>query len=189
MRPEGKRRQYFIEPSFQFKFIMKFCVIVLVSSLLTGAVLFHIFQGSTTVAIENTKIVVKSTADFIFPGLLATLALVAGCSALVAAILSLVSSHKISGPIFRIQREIELVRQGDLRRKFVIRSTDQMQELARSLNTMTNSLREKHLEIGGQCRSLTNFLEEKNFNSSQEDRAKLHQMLKELYEILHYFKV
>ncbi len=189
MKPASKRRQYFIDPSFQLKFILKFSVIVLAASVLIGAALFLIFRGSTTVAIENTKVVVKTTSDFILPALIVTLALVAGFSSLVVIVLTLVSSHKIAGPIFRIQRELELVRQGDLTRQFTIRSTDQLQELARSLNVMTGALREKHLEIGGQCRSLTNFLEEKNFSASQEDRAKLHQMLKDLYEVLNYFKV
>ncbi len=184
-----KRRQYFIDPSFQLKFILRFCMIVLASSILIGAAIFYVFQNSTTVAIENTKVVVKTTSDFILPGMVIILVLVAGCSSLVVIVLTLLSSHKISGPIFRIQREIELVRQGDLTRKFTIRNSDQLQELARSLTTMTDTLREKHLEIGGQCRSLTNFLEEKNFSASQEDRTKLHQMLKDLYEVLHYFRV
>jgi len=189
MSQTQKRRNYFIDPAFQLNFILKFCVIVIVSSLLIGAAVFILSQNSTTVAIENTKVVVKPTSDFILPELAIILPVIVVFSSLVVLALTLFVSHKISGPIFRIRKEIELLQAGDLTRKFTIRNSDQLQALAQSLNEMTQTLRQKHLAIGGQCRSVTNFLEEKNLSGSREDREKLLQMLKELYETLSYFKV
>lgn len=184
-----KRRNYFIDPAFQLNFILKFCVVVIVSSLVIGAAMFFLSQNSTTVAIENTKVLVKPTSDFILPGMAAILLIVAVFSSLIVLVLTLFVSHKIAGPIFRIQKDIELVQGGDLTRKFMIRNNDQLQALAKSLSDMTQALRQKHLTIGGQCRSVSNFLEEKNLSGSREDREKLLQMIKELYETLSYFKV
>jgi len=189
MKTQSRRRIYFVDPSFQFKFIMKFCVVVLGSSIVIGTVLFFLWQNSTTVAIENTRVWLKPTSDFLLPQMAAVLLIVTVFSCLVAMILTLLISHKISGPIYRIRQEIEQVRQGDLTRQFHIRDSDQMQELARSLAEMTRSLRERHLKIGGQCRSVSNFLEEKNLGGSQDDRDKLLKMIKEFYEMLSYFKV
>ena len=184
-----KRRNYFIDPAFQANFILKFCLIVVVSSLVIGTAMFFLSQNSTTVAIENTRVVAKPTADFILPEMAVLLLIVAVFSSLVVLILTLFVSHKISGPIYRIRKEIELLQNGDLTRKFNIRNSDQLQDLAGSLNEMTQILRKKHLAIGGQCRSLTNFVEEKNLGASKEDRERLRQMLKELYETLTFFKV
>jgi methyl-accepting chemotaxis protein len=189
MTQEYKRRNYFIDPAFQLNFIFKFCIIVIVSSLLIGAAMFFVSQNSTTVAIENTKVVVKATSDFILPELSVILLIVAVTASLVVLGLTLFVSHQIAGPIFRIKKEIELVQGGDLTRQFTIRSADQLQELAKTLDDMTQTLRKKQLAIGGQCRSVSNFLEEKNLSGSKEDREKLLQMIRELYEMLTYFKV
>lgn len=189
MTQQYKRRNYFIDPAFQMSFIMKFCIIVILSSLAIGLAMFILSQNSTTVAIENTKVMVKPTADFILPELTVILLIVAAFSSLVVLFLTLFISHKIAGPIFRMKKEVELVQKGDLTRNFTIRNSDQLQELANILHDMTRTLREKHLAIGGQCRSISNFLEEKNLGGSQEDREKLLHMVRELYEMTSYFKV
>lgn len=184
-----RRRNRFIDPSFQLKFIIKFCMVVIISSFAIATAMFFLVRGSTTVAIENTRVLVKPTSDFILPQMTLVLLAAAVFSSLVVFFITMYVSHKIAGPVFRIQKEIDLVRQGDLTRHFNIRDSDQLQDLARSLNAMTHTLREKHLKIGGQCRSVSNFLEEKNLSGSQEDREKLLKMIKEFYEMLSYFKV
>ncbi len=189
MEHVSQRRQYVIDPAFQLRFILKFCAIVIVSSILVACGIFYFFNQSTTVAIENTKVIVKPTADFILPGVVVTLGIVAVFSSVIVAFLSLMSSHKIAGPVFRIQKELDLVRQGDLTRTFSIRNTDQLKPLARALGETTEVLREKHIELGSQCRSLSNFLDEKGLVLSEDDRDKLHHMLKDLYEVVNYFKV
>ncbi|MEW5895200.1 MAG: hypothetical protein AB1650_05540 [Candidatus Omnitrophota bacterium] len=184
-----QRRNYFIDPAFQVNFIFKFCLVVVFSSLAIGLAMLFLSQSSTTVAIENTRVVAKPTADFILPGMAFVLLVVAVSSSLVVLVLTLFVSHKISGPIFRMQKEIDLLQGGDLTRQFNIRSSDQLQDLALSLKEMTSALRKKHLVAGGQCHALTNFVEEKNLGASKEDRERLLQMLKELYETLSFFKV
>lgn len=184
-----QRRNYFIDLAFQMRFVFKFCTILIASFLLIGGGMFVISQHPKTVAIENTEILLKSTSHLIFPELALILLVVAAFASLVVLFLTLFVSHKIAGPIFRMKKELEFVQAGDLTRKFSIRNSDQLQELARSLDTMTQTLRKKHLMIGGQCRSVSNFIEEKNLGSSKEDREKLLQMLKELHEMLSYFKV
>ncbi|MFP4472384.1 MAG: hypothetical protein ACLFPX_00745 [Candidatus Omnitrophota bacterium] len=189
MEGNSRRRNYFIDPVFQTSFIMRFCAVVIVSACLIGGIMFFVLQGSTTVTIADTKVVAKPTVEVILPHLLATLLVVAVFASLAVIAMTLFVSHKIAGPIFRISREVDYVEKGDLTRDFHIRDRDQLQELAHRLAGMTRTLRQKHLEIGGQCRALTNFLEEKDFTASPEDRQRLHKMLKDLYDILNYFKV
>ncbi|MCP4723043.1 MAG: methyl-accepting chemotaxis protein, partial [Desulfobacteraceae bacterium] len=52
----------------------------------------------------------------------------------------LLVSHKIAGPMFRFEKDIDRIVQGDLKSRISIRKKDQFQELAISLNRMVESL-------------------------------------------------
>ena len=188
METSNKRRFYFIDKSFQTKFILKFCLIVIISSLLIGVTIFYISRGSTTVAIENTVVVVKRTADFILPLLSLTLLIVAIASALVVSILTLLASHKISGPLYRLKHEIDILKGGDLRRNFSIRTRDQLQELAKSLNIMCKSIREKQIDLKNNVQAIRGSLE-KDTSRHVENKEEILTRIDEIDKILNFFKL
>lgn len=138
-----QRKQYFVERGFQAKFILKFCVIVIIATAVIGSLLFLLTKDSTTVAIENTKVMVKNTSDFLLPMIITTFVLVTIFSALSVGILSLFISHKIAGPLYRLKKEIEKVKGGDLTGSFRIRTGDQFKPLAQALEEMGCSVKEK----------------------------------------------
>ena len=163
MSARFRRRQYLVDKNFQVKFIFNFCVIVIISSLAIGALVFFLSRNSTTVAIENTKVTVKSTADFILP----MLSLIVGVSAvffsLVLGVLALVVSHRIVGPLYRLRRDIDMLKEGDFTKQFQVRNKDQLKDLAKSLGSMSLALREKHSELKKKSDSLRDFLKQRNF--------------------------
>lgn len=174
-----KRRKYFIEKSFQSKFILKFCLIVIAATFIVGLLLFLFSSHSTTVAIENTKVVVKNTADFILPMIITTLILVTIFSAFSVGLLCLFISHKIAGPLYRLNREITKFGEGSLGVNFSIRTGDQLKELANSLGNMAVSLRGKIGMLKDKCNELLPDLE----HSPAKDK------IKGIREILDSFKV
>ncbi len=184
-----KRRNYLVDKKFQLDFAVKFGVIVLVSSLLIAGLLMAVFENSTTVAIENARVNVKSTADFMFPLLVQTLVVATIFASLAVVITSVFLSHKVAGPALRFQKESEAVQTGDLTRSFNIRSRDQLQALARSLNDMTSVLREKHRELKRQSEDLRRFLEGKDDSLSPGDRRKAKAMIDDIEYTLKFFKV
>jgi len=184
MEKEKFRRHYFIDKGFQTEFILKFCLIVILSSLVVGFLLILFSRGSTTVTIENARVLVKGTADFIFPIMLATLIIVTVFSAFAVGALSLFASHKISGPLYRIKKEIDVLKGGDLSPSFKIRKKDQLQHLAAALSELTGSLRDKHKAL----REKTSQIEEA-LRSPQPNNDALNKSLKELEDILNYFKI
>lgn len=189
MQHEHRRRRYFIDPVFQMDFILRFCLVVIVSSLLIGIFVFLLSQNSTTVAIENTHVFVKRTSDFILPVLAVTVLVVTAFSAVVVLILTLFVSHKIAGPIYRLKEEIKAVTQGDLTRKFQIRQKDQMQDLAGNLKGMGETLCGKHRLLKSQTQRLHEFLEEKKYQPGPTDQDALRQMIQDLENTLDYFKI
>jgi len=188
-RIQSKRKQHFIDKSFQSKFILKFCAIVIISSLLIGGLMFLLSQDSTTVAIENTQVVVKRTADFILPIMVGTLLIVTLFSAATMIVITLLTSHKIAGPLYRLKQEIDTLKDADLTRNFNIRAKDQLQALAKSLNDMSDSLRSKHRDLKNKCSVLITYLKNKDFRIQPEQKEEFSKMLQEIEEVLNYFKV
>jgi methyl-accepting chemotaxis protein len=183
------RKKYLIDKYFQITFILKFCIIVILSSLAIGALILYLTRNSTTVAIENTKVVVKSTADFILPVVALTITVVAFFASMVLASVALIITHRIVGPLYRLRREIDMLREGDFTKQFQVRNKDQLKDLAKSLATMSSVLRLKHTELKKKSDLMREFLKEKNYCVSFEDKDRFSAMLKGIDDILNSFKV
>jgi methyl-accepting chemotaxis protein len=181
-----KRKNYFIDKPFQARFILKFCLIVVISSLLIGGLILYLSKDSTTVAIENTKVTVKSTADFIMPVALQTIIIVVLFTSIAVVILTMLISHKISGPLYRLTNEINALARGDLRRNFNTRSNDQLKNLSKSLLEMSSTLQGGFGELKESYRKLKYSLNNKNLSS--QDKEELSGILAEIEKNLERFK-
>lgn len=189
MKEKFKRRNYFIDKTFQAKFMIKFCIIVIISSVLIIGLLVFLSKGSTTVAIENTEVVVKRTADFILPVIIQTVLFTFLFSATAVLVLTMIVSHKMAGPLFRLKNEIDIIKDGDFRRNFNIRGNDQLQKFSQSLNEMHISLKEKHLGLKENYKKLKDYLECRDYALSPEDKDELIKALQAVEEGLGQFKV
>ncbi len=136
-----RRRIYFIEKKFQFRFILKFCVIVILGGLLTIGLIYYFAKQSTTVSFVNSRAVVKSTADFLLPILVQTVLVVMIFVGFATIILTLFVSHKMSGPLYRFKEVMDALGEGDYLSDFKIRKLDQMQDFANAFNEMIKKIR------------------------------------------------
>jgi methyl-accepting chemotaxis protein len=157
----NRRRNYFIDKSFQSRFIIKFCLLVMVASALTGASLYYFSQHTTTVAFEHLKVVVKSTADFIMPIMVGTLIIVTLLVAAATIIVTLFTSHRIAGPLYRLKIELDKMKNGDFSCPVRIRTKDQLQHLASNFEEMrlnlkgsVKALKENWHSLSGNLRKL-----------------------------------
>ena len=71
-RARNKRRQYFIDKDFQTRFILKFCILVVLAGIINVGILYFVGKESTTVSIVNSRVIVRTTADFLLPILIQT---------------------------------------------------------------------------------------------------------------------
>ncbi len=180
----NQRKNYFIDKKFQTKFILKFCVIVILAAIAIGISLFLLSINSTTVAIENTKVTVKTTADFILPFMLQTIIVVTIFSAISVIFLTLFVSHKIAGPLYRLKREIDKLGDANFAANFQIRATDQLKDLSRSLTSMSNSLRNKMTAIRMEILETRKILDSIYF----ENKKQVEDKIKRIESILDAFK-
>jgi HAMP domain-containing protein len=138
-----RRRNYFIEKSFQVRFILKFCILVVCGGLLTITALYIMGMGSTTVSIVNSRVVVKSTSDFLLPVLIQTFLVVMVLVGAATILVTLFVSHKIAGPLYRLKKAMEQLSDGDFKAEMKLRQKDQLKELADTFNTMVRKLKAK----------------------------------------------
>lgn len=183
-----QRKKYFIDKSFQTKFIITFCLIVVISALLSLAALLYLSKDSNTVAIENTRVIVKSTADFMLPIMIQTILVTLIFSSLATMMLTLLFSHKISGPLVRLTKEVEALEKGDLTRSFMTRGSDQLKKFSRSLLTMTQAMDRQFQEIKKDRQALSELLQQKDFVLSQEEKSRSRELLDALKRNMDFFK-
>jgi len=140
---------------FQRNFILKFCAIIILSALIIAAIVYALSISSTTTVFENSRLEIKSTADFILPLLiLSSLVAIIGAGA-VTVIVTLFISHRIAGPLYRLEKDIGEVNKGNLGVVIRVRKKDELQDLAKSLNQMLNSIRNAISEVSKDIESIT----------------------------------
>lgn len=142
-----RRKQHFIKKGYQARFIFKFCLLVLVGGLISTGLLYAMSRGTLTSSFENSRLTVESTSVAILPAVvytnLVTLVLITVATILVA----LYVSHKIAGPLFRFEKDLSEIAQGDLTKVIRLRRKDEVKDMAETLNRMTASLRERVKEV------------------------------------------
>ena len=142
-----RRRKYLVKKGFQFRFILKFCAVVLGGVVVSTCLLFIFSQDTLTSSFNNSRLVIRSTGLVILPAVIYTNLIVLGLISAATIFVTLVVSHKIAGPLFRFEKELWEIGEGTLTRKISFRKDDQMIEMAEGLNDMVEALHRKVLKI------------------------------------------
>ena len=142
-----KRRRYFINKEFQLKFIVRFCLLILIGVIISTGLLFLFTHGTLTSSFRDSRLVIESTASAIAPAVIYTNLITLGLISLAALAVTLIVSHKIAGPVYRFEKEMREIGGGDLTKKVKLREKDQLKGMVESLNNMIASLKGKVLAI------------------------------------------
>ena len=163
-----KRKHYFINKVFQSEFILKFCGLVIIGSAVFGIILYLFSKHTLTTSFENSRLVIKSTADYLFPGLLFGGLIVAIFTALAASVVVMLMTHRIAGPMYRFEKYISEIGSGRLYSDLKIRKKDQFQNMAGSLNKMTQDLKLGLVEVNEVSEKLDKLIGQLSDSSSRE---------------------
>jgi len=144
-KPASQRRKKiaFIDKSFQLRFIVRFCLMTAVTGAVTMGCIYFFSSKATTVAIVDSRVVVRTMADFLVPLLLQTFIFVTIIMSIFTIIVTLAVSHKIAGPIYRFKRVLQALEGGDFSSDFKLRKFDQLQEMAGAFNSMISKTRDE----------------------------------------------
>jgi len=175
----NRRRNYYIDKKFQAKFILKFCSLILIGSVISGLIVYAMSRSTVTTTFENSRLTIKSTADFILPAVLLSGAVVIVLIGLATIIMTLFVSHKIAGPLYRMNKDVQEVASGNLKTAFRLRVGDEIRPLAASLNDMVVAI---HDRIHEAKKSLD------NIGSSTELPTEIRARIRSVRESLEKFK-
>jgi len=158
-----KRRNYIIDKSFQFKFIATFLVIIVISMALfsAGFALYYwvMYMAGDNIFAEvisihkqvvevdaNGNAVKKSIEkpgynrlELVLPPLLINNLIIM----VLISIIGIFYSHRIAGPVYRIEKDITRSLAGEKNVRIHLRKHDKLQSLADQVNTLLDRLENK----------------------------------------------
>ena len=137
--PPYKRKQYLVDRNYQLRFVTRLFMAVLavaaVSSLIaTGLLSASMYQPDLP----------QQTLVYCFVSIALTLLVELLISIPVIWVLGIRQSHRIVGPMNRLKKMIEAIGNGDFSQRITLRQGDALEDLAKSLNAMTESLQKRH---------------------------------------------
>lgn len=140
MKLKYQRRNYIIKKGFQGRFVLRFIVPAVISSLLAVIFFNMLAYRKIDTILYSMKIPSASTSDIIFKEIVYANIFAAVIIAFILFFVSKRMLHKIKQPLNRIRVEIMKVTHGDLRSKINLRGKDEFKELADNLNLMIAGL-------------------------------------------------
>lgn len=140
-----RRRKYLLfnssQPELYGKLLLLFLIVLLVSS--------SIFYLLSRKEIEMEWYKAHSTLRFLTERLLPWLIFTDLAGIIVVATLLIFFTHRIAGASYRLRRDLEEIRKGDLAKQIRLRKGDQLQDIAGSMNLALESIRESIEKISG----------------------------------------
>lgn len=171
-----KRNTVFIQKKFQLRSIMTVVSIIAAAGLLSGVLLYFMLSSELSSELKVAHQQIQNTWDSLAPAIVFGNILTVLVTSIVAAIAVLYQSHKIAGPMFRLQTMCEEVSNGNYSPVTSLRKADQLTALAQSFATMIAALREKQTrkesvveDIKGSLEALMGQLEDEAHKKTVND--------------------
>ena len=167
-----RRKIHYIKKDFQFRFIFKFCMLVLVGGLISTGILAFFSKGTLTSTFENSRLVIEKTSIAILPAVIYTNLITLVLITAAAIGVTLLVSHKLAGPMFRFEADLKTIGSGDLTKVVRLRKEDQIKDMVQSLNDMTASLHGKVSAVRAQLCQVREFAARTHDTDAIDDRIK-----------------
>ena len=189
--PSNRRRQYYINKKFQGNFIVQFSAFLILGCMAFGLAVYVYSAQTLTTAFIDSKLRVMSTASFLLPALILIALVVTAILAVMAAFRLLLLSHKIAGPLYRLEKTAQAITSGKLDFQVKLRSGDELQAFARTMDEMVKELRIRATEIRDQNQKLRKIIQEaKSIPSIPKDLLRsLEETQSQLEQAVSHFQV
>jgi methyl-accepting chemotaxis protein len=145
-----KKLNLAVKRKFQMWLLIRIIGVVLVSSLVAVAILYFYSRQEISSSFYSAHIQIRRVSDLLFP----VMAAGAFVSLLSGLFLSLFLPQKLAGPVYRVQKGLEVIGEGDLTHRVILRTNDTLGDLADSVNDSTDGLKSRILEVKAVQREL-----------------------------------
>jgi methyl-accepting chemotaxis protein len=132
-----------VKRKFQMWLLSRIIGVVLVSTLVGISILYLYSRQEISTSFYSAHIQIRRVSDLLLPvmGAGAFVSLLSGM------VLALFLPQKLAGPVYRVQKFLEVIRDGDLTGHMELRSNDTLMDLADSVNETSAGLRALIQEI------------------------------------------
>lgn len=185
------RTNYIIKGKLQLKYITVTLIIMLLASIITGVTIYQTGWPLMEERLEKVYPQYKLTPIMktIREKLILNLILMTP----VIIILSIFLSHKIAGPIYRLETDIEELSKGNLRKRVRLRKGDELKTIADQINNLASTIDRTIGESKFTAKEISVGLSDLKGNTSPDDKLKptvdkIQKNISELNEILAKFK-
>ena len=147
--PELKRKRYLIQKGFQLRMFLRFMVMIIFATVLTGVLIIGVtaykqrkaraklFYVTDEFGTDPKMITEMDKVKAIAPVVGLTLIL----SVVITGIFVLIYSHKIAGPVCKITKCLEQMEKGQTLEKINLRESDEFRELAEAYNKAVSNMK------------------------------------------------
>ncbi len=141
--------------NFQIRLFLKIAFIIFVSITVTCSVFYFYADRKIVNSIGQFHITAKNFLDYLLPAILTS-----GILGFIAAmVIAIFIPHSYVGPLYRIERDLKRIGDGDLTIRFRLRKGDELKVLAESLNIMLEKISSNVREmksVSVKCSQLAN---------------------------------
>ena len=187
MAAKHRRRVYLIKTGLQLRYMGIIVTTMLMVAFGIGWMIYYTSWNR----ISNTPDLTIDKLATIFDEVNSILLRYIPLFILVIASLSIFVSHKIAGPVYRLERTTRLIASGDLTHSVKLRHGDELKDLQEAFNKMSASLRKmvaKDREVIARLIQAGNRLND-SLKKKKQDPDTLEAVAKELYGIIEELRV
>lgn len=142
-----KRRDYFIKKELQGGFMLKVFLTILAGSILFSLIFSYFSLNTLTITYQDSYLRLDKTPKALFLEIVRANGVYIILAGAVMSIISIYFSHRVAGPIFRLEKSMGEIAKGDLSFTVRLRSRDEGRELAVKMNEMIKALSERLSDI------------------------------------------
>ena len=180
------RKNYLIKKRFQLNFLLKFVILLLIESFLITGLLMYVSNDTITTGYLNSTLRIEKTPDFFFVSFVLIILITVVGIGMAAMSIFILLSHRIAGPLYRFEKALKEVEDGNLRARVDLRKTDELVTLKEAMNSVFGSM---DLRLGRVKKELAG-LEELLLNPNDPQAvSKLKSKLSSIKDEIGYFKV
>ncbi len=185
MKEKFRRRNYFIQKTFQGKYIFNFYLLVIIGAIIFTAIFSYVTVDTLTVTYENYNLKLDRTPLMLFKQILTANWFIFIPVGLIVIIAAMFQSHRIAGPLFKIERILDEMSKGIINTDLFLRQKDEGKEIMNKLKEYNGFLAGKITDM----RSLSHDIGQGLNSGQQSDLEKAKLAAQKLDSILNEFTI
>jgi methyl-accepting chemotaxis protein len=146
-KPQFRRKQHFIKKGFQLNFSVRFLALIIIEAVLLAGIFWYVSLNTLTTSYQGAQLRIENTSSFFFPSMMYPVLVVIGVVCIIGIVGLIFISHKIAGPLYRFEKSLKEIGEGNLTCRVALRQKDQLSGMADALNNFTSDIEKKVLDM------------------------------------------